>query len=201
MDLTSDSKKSGPINNVLLSLSFVLPWAAFFATRSRENEFLALVALSVLATLTTVGLYLWSRTVTGQLVATEIGILLGCFSLAVGGLFAICIMLLGLQGHEERLTQGLVILFGVLTWLLGAMSMQSPRNRLLGFRTLRTMKNDETWALVNRRFGRWLKILSPISLIGLWAGRHGPLVAILPAILVGVIFLLDELASQVRSRY
>lgn len=191
------------LNKTLFSLSFVLPWAAFFATRilPRKDGLVDLVALCVLSTLVIIGLYLWSRTITGQLVATTIAPLFGCFSLTVSGLFAICIMLVGTQGHEDQLTHGLVILISMLTWLLGAMSMQSPRNRLLGFRSLRTLTDDKTWVLVNRRFGRWLKILSPVSLIGLWAGRHGPLVAIIPAILVGIMFLLDEIVSQARSRH
>lgn len=81
---------------------------------------------------------------------------------------------------------------GMLLFASGLASMVAPRNRVLGFRTPRTLADDETWRIENEVWGRRLAQSSPLALIAAFTGHWGPLLVAGIALVIGVLFLLDD---------
>jgi hypothetical protein len=138
-----------------------------------------------------VGLFIWGRTAEGTRVYGALGGLASWALMTSGVVFALTI--LGFLPQASKWAKpALTVAIVAMVWCLGALSMRAPRNRFLGFRTPRTLANETTWSRLNKRHGRRLKIASAAGLLGLFAGDFGPLVALLPALVVALGFLIDE---------
>jgi hypothetical protein len=83
-----------------------------------------------------------------------------------------------------------------LVWLLGAVSERVPRNIFIGFRTRRTLSDDAAWKDANLRHGRRLRFASPVGLLGILIPPYGAVVAMLPAVVVGILFLLEDVRAR-----
>lgn len=81
---------------------------------------------------------------------------------------------------------------GLLMLAAGLTSMVAPRNRVLGFRTPRTLANDETWHLENRVWGRRLALASLLAPLAAFTGAWGPLLVAGIAFIVGIWFLIED---------
>jgi hypothetical protein len=153
--------------------------------------------LCVLASVMALAMAAWRASAEGRRASASLGALYPVLMVYVSvTLSAAAVVTLQADGAPGRVGQSLlVLLLAGLVWLLGRISRKVSRNRLIGFRTARTLADDQTWAEVNARWGRRLEIASVFSLLGLLAGRYGLLVALLPAVIIGWAFVLTELRA------
>jgi uncharacterized membrane protein len=153
--------------------------------------------LAALASAFAVAFAIWARSARGRSVAEALGahcnwLMLGCsFVLWCAAFFMILddgrLDTIG----NASITASLVALM----WLLGSASQRVPRNRLLGFRTRRTLADDATWRSVNTRHGGRLRAAAFFGMVGVITPPYGPLVALLPAVMVGLFFLAEEVRA------
>lgn len=164
------------------------------ATLMRRPSSAGAALLAALASAFAVALAVWGRSASGRIAAEALGtycdlLLLGCSLVLCESIFFIILEdgRLGVLGNVT-LTASLVWL----VWLLGSASVRVPRNGLIGFRTRRTLADDATWRIVNAKHGRRLHRAAILGLAGVFTPPYGSLVALLPAVVVGLLFLAEE---------
>lgn len=165
-------------------------FAVWFAEARAVGSFWPRVFLAAVGVGFIVSIKAWA-VLRGRDVVRPVAFRFAFFELVVGLTFAAALMS---TADESSLTatQMLSGALAALVFSLGLLSSQIGRNRLIGFRTPRTLGNDEAWHAANRAFGRALMVLSPLSLAGIVAGPAGPLVALSPLIVVAAVFLWRE---------
>jgi hypothetical protein len=96
--------------------------------------------------------------------------------------------------------------YGIITAELGLLlvagglaSMRAPRNRVIGFRTRRTLANDETWRAENWKWGRRLAMVGTLVVLAALSGSWGPLLAAGAGLGVGIAFLVED--RRVRRQH
>lgn len=143
----------------------------------------------------------WLQSARGNRTARALGSIRWIFSAytsLIWSLLAVMVLLCGDQACD--IGQGLlVILLAGLVFLLGKMSMRVPMNRLIGFRSKRTLSDERTWLTANRKYGRLLCFSGFVSLLGLLAGPYGPVVALIPPLIVGIAFLIEDITHRPRE--
>jgi uncharacterized membrane protein len=164
------------------------------ASQAPTPAWLAAIAMTILALATVLGMDRWQRRGRGADVARTLGwryVLLTVSLIAV----PVTLSALFLFSGKAIGQPGLSVIVGELTllqFIMGIASMSAPRNGLLGFRTPRTLADDSSWRKANRHWGRRLAAASPLAMAGLAAGQWGPLVAWLPAAVIGIAFLIAD---------
>ncbi|WP_041375493.1 SdpI family protein [Polymorphum gilvum] len=141
-----------------------------------------------------VALRLWALRL-GRAAVAPVALRFDAMLVAIGLVFAASQYALAVGGGVWSAPAGrwTVIALALLVFCLGWVSAGIGRNRFVGFRTPRTLADDAAWRAANQRFGRALMLLSPASLLGLFAGGGwGPAIALLPAFVVAVAFLVSD---------
>lgn len=90
----------------------------------------------------------------------------------------------------------LVAELSLMQFVAGLACQRAPRNVIVGFRTARTLSSDTEWFAANRRWGWWLTVLAPSSLLGALLPANGPLAALIPLAAVGMAFLFADRTRQ-----
>lgn len=175
----------------LAPLAVAITWPAWQAAEPAWTSSLIMTGLGLMIIF---GMVRWSRFGQGAKVARVLGwryTFLIITSIAV----TTTLTVLFLFAESEIGNTGIMILIcemALLQFVCGLASIIAPRNRLLGFRSPRTLLDDEAWRIANQRWGRLLMIVSPLALVGLVAGSAGLIVAMLPALIVGIAFLVSD---------
>jgi uncharacterized membrane protein len=76
--------------------------------------------------------------------------------------------------------------------VIGFLTTRVPPNRIIGFRTRRTLCDVKAWIDTNRRFGRALQIAALLSLVALFSKRNALILSIMPPLAVALWFLVRD---------
>ncbi|WP_269285250.1 SdpI family protein [Sinorhizobium psoraleae] len=172
-----------------LIAAVVLPSALAQDARVAEAVLLTVLALFIMGLMG-----LWLNSSTGATVFRALGWRCRLLQFSIVALLSTVAGLLLFVGpvlkswHYGILTAEI----GVLLLAGGLASMVAPRNRIIGFRTPRTLASDETWRVENRIWGRRLAMSSLVAFLAAFAGSWGPLLLVGVALTIGISFLIDD---------
>jgi uncharacterized membrane protein len=76
--------------------------------------------------------------------------------------------------------------------VIGLLTTKVPPNRIIGFRTRRTLCNVDVWKDTNQKFGRALQFAALVSLTALFARRNALILSITPPLVVALWFLVRD---------